>query len=120
MIVLGYASPTPLLTKNLQFKRIERWLWPKKIFFICRHNSGSSQIAKACLGSLYDDAFEIESEGLEQAESVNSIVVQVMAEAGIDLSEKKTSKRVRFVWTRQTFRMGRCFKSLVISSLSSD
>jgi arsenate reductase len=60
-----------------------------KILFICQHNSGRSQMAEAYLGKLFGDEFEVESAGLEPADSVNPLVVQVMAEAGVDLSAKK-------------------------------
>ena len=51
-----------------------------KVLFICRHNSGRSQIAEAFLRSLYGEYFDIESAGLG---------VRVMDEAGFDLSDKK-------------------------------
>lgn len=60
-----------------------------KVLFICQHNSGRSQIAEAYLRRFYGDYFEIESAGLEPAEAVNPLVVQVMAEEGFDLSKKK-------------------------------
>lgn len=62
----------------------------KRILFICQHNSGRSQIAEAYLTKLYGDYFEIESAGLEPAEEINPLVIKVMAEEDIDLSEKKT------------------------------
>jgi len=60
-----------------------------KILFICRHNSGRSQIAEAYLRKFYGDHFDIESAGLEPAEKINPMVVRVMAEDGFDLSDKK-------------------------------
>jgi arsenate reductase len=60
-----------------------------RILFICEHNSGRSQIAEAFLRELYGDAFEIESAGLDPADSVNPMVVRVMNEVGIDISWKK-------------------------------
>lgn len=60
-----------------------------RVLFICRHNSGRSQIAEAYLRRFFGDAFEIESAGLEPAERVNPLVVAVMKEDGIDLSDKK-------------------------------
>ena len=60
-----------------------------KILFICQHNSGRSQMAEAFLRELYGRRFEIESAGLEPAAGVNPLVVQVMQEIGIDLSDKK-------------------------------
>jgi arsenate reductase len=60
-----------------------------KVLFICQHNSGRSQIAEAYLKSLYGDYFEIESAGLAPAKAVNPLVVRVMSEIGVDLSQKK-------------------------------
>ncbi len=59
-----------------------------KVLFICQHNSGRSQIAEAYLKKFYGDEFDIESAGLEPAREINPLVVQVMNEVGIDLSEK--------------------------------
>ena len=60
-----------------------------KVLFICQHNSGRSQIAEAYLRSLYGNYFTIESAGLEPAAAINPLVVKVMNEIGIDLSDKK-------------------------------
>jgi len=60
-----------------------------RILFICQHNSGRSQIAEAYLKQIAGEAFTIESAGLEPAEKVNSLVVEVMKEEGFDLSDKK-------------------------------
>ncbi len=60
-----------------------------KVLFICEHNSGRSQMAEAYLKKLGGDAFEVESAGFEPAERVNPLVIEVMKEEGIDLSEKR-------------------------------
>ncbi|MFH1984414.1 MAG: arsenate reductase ArsC [Pseudomonadota bacterium] len=60
-----------------------------KILFICQHNSGRSQMAEAYLRKFAGDYFEIESAGLVPAEKVNPLVVEVMKEEGVDLSEKR-------------------------------
>lgn len=59
------------------------------ILFICRHNSGRSQIAEAYLRKFGGDKFHVESAGFEPAEKVNPLVVEVMREEGIDLTSKK-------------------------------
>lgn len=59
------------------------------VLFICQHNSGRSQIAEAYLKQLAGDYFEVESAGLEPAQDVNPIVVEVMREESIDLSAKR-------------------------------
>jgi arsenate reductase len=60
-----------------------------RVLFICRQNSGRSQIAEAFLKKMGKDDFYVESAGLEPADSVNPLVVEVMKEEGIDLSRKK-------------------------------
>ena len=60
-----------------------------RVLIICRHNSGRSQIAEAYLKKMGDLDFDVESAGLEPADAVNPIVVDVMKEEGIDLSHKK-------------------------------
>ncbi|MGD9158527.1 MAG: arsenate reductase ArsC [Desulfobacteraceae bacterium] len=60
-----------------------------KVLLINQHNSGRSQIAEAYLKKYYGKYIEIESAGLEPAKEINPLVVQVMAEEGIDLSNKK-------------------------------
>jgi arsenate reductase len=60
-----------------------------RVLFICRHNSGRSQIAEAYLKQMGEADFYVESAGLEPAESVNPMVVDVMKEEGVDLSSKK-------------------------------
>jgi len=60
-----------------------------RILFICRHNSGRSQIAEAYLKQMGEHDFYVESAGLEPADSVNPLVIEVMKEEGIDLSRQK-------------------------------
>jgi arsenate reductase len=60
-----------------------------RVLFICRHNSGRSQIAEAYLKHMGDADFYVESAGLEPADTVNPLVVEVMKEEGIDLSRQK-------------------------------
>ncbi len=60
-----------------------------KILIICQHNSGRSQMAEAYLKKFTGDAFFVESAGLEAAETINPLVVEVMKEEGIDLSGKR-------------------------------
>ena len=60
-----------------------------KILFICQHNSGRSQIAEAYLKQIAGPGCFVESAGLAPAERVNPLVVEVMQEDGIDLSNIK-------------------------------
>lgn len=61
----------------------------EKVLFICVHNSARSQMAEEFLRQVGGDKFEVCSAGFEPTE-INPLVVEVMREEGIDLSEKKT------------------------------
>ena len=61
----------------------------QKVLFICIHNSARSQMAEAWLNHICADVFEAESAGLEPG-TINPLVVEVMGEAGIDISNKRT------------------------------
>ena len=67
-----------------------------KVLFVCIHNSARSQMAEAWLNHLCGDRFEAHSAGLEPG-SLNPIVVQVMKEAGIDISHNKTKSVFDFL-----------------------
>ena len=60
-----------------------------RVLFVCSQNAGRSQMAEAFLRQFAGDSFEVESAGLNPAESVHPLVQEVMAEVGIDLSGKK-------------------------------
>ena len=68
----------------------------QSVLFICVHNSARSQMAAAWLNYACGDHFEAQSAGLEPS-TLNPLVVEVMKEVGIDLSENKT-QRVFDVW----------------------
>lgn len=61
----------------------------KRVLFVCVHNSARSQMAEAFLNSIAGECYEAESAGLEPG-TLNPLAVEVMKEAGIDISEKKT------------------------------
>ncbi len=59
-----------------------------KVLFVCSHNSARSQMAEAFLNRIGGN-FIAESAGIE-AGILNPIAVEVMKEAGIDISGNKT------------------------------
>ena len=63
----------------------------KRVLFICIHNSASSQMAEAWLNQICGDQFEAQSAGLEPG-TLNPLVVEAMAEVGIDISHKRTQR----------------------------
>jgi arsenate reductase len=67
-----------------------------KMLFICVHNSGRSQMSEAFLKHYAGDRFDAQSAGLEPGR-LNPLVVEAMAEIGIDISQNKT-KSVFDVW----------------------
>ncbi len=68
----------------------------RKVLFICVHNSARSQMAAALLNKTCGEFFEAQSAGLEPG-TLNPLVVEVLQERGIDISENKT-QRVFDVW----------------------
>lgn len=60
-----------------------------KVLFVCIHNSARSQMAEAYLNAFDPGKFNAESAGLQPGE-LNPIVVKVMMEEGMDLSNNET------------------------------
>ncbi len=56
------------------------------VLFVCRHNTGRSQMAEAYLRHFAGDRVEVASAGTEAADAPNAGVVAAMAEDGIDIS----------------------------------
>ena len=59
------------------------------VLFVCVHNSGRSQMARAFFDSVSDGTMLARSAGTMPDAEVNTDVVQVMAEAGIDISSER-------------------------------
>jgi arsenate reductase len=57
-----------------------------RVLFVCVHNSARSQMAEAFLNTLAGDRFAAASAGLEPGR-LNPLAVEVMKEAGIDISQ---------------------------------
>ena len=65
------------------------WESMRKVLFVCIENAGRSQMAEAFAKIYGKGRVEAESAGTMPAKEVNSVVVQVMREKGIDLSANK-------------------------------
>ena len=61
----------------------------KRVLFVCVENAGRSQMAEAFAKTYGKGKLEATSAGTMPAKDVNPVVVQVMAEKGIDLSGNK-------------------------------
>ena len=69
----------------------------QNILFICVHNSARSRMAEAFVNELCAGFFEAQSAGLERASSANPLAAEVMAEIGIDITQKP-GQEVFDVW----------------------
>ncbi|MER6474279.1 arsenate reductase ArsC [Streptomyces collinus] len=56
------------------------------VLFVCVHNAGRSQMAAAFLTRFGADRVQVRSAGSAPADTVNTAVVEAMAEVGIDIS----------------------------------
>ena len=74
----------------------------KKVLFVCIHNSARSQMAEAFLKQICGDKFEAYSAGLEPGK-LNPTVVEVMKEAGIDISGNPTKGVFDFIKSGELF-----------------
>ena len=77
-----------------------------KVLFVCVHNSARSQMAEAFLNQLAGDKFKAESAGLEPG-TLNPLVVEVMKEIEIDISNNRTKSAFDF------FKQGRLFNFVI-------
>ena len=62
------------------------------LLFLCVHNAGRSQLAAGWARALAGDAVRVVSAGSDPAASVNPLVVDAMAEVGIDLTAEHPSR----------------------------
>ena len=58
------------------------------VLFLCVHNAGRSQMAAGWLRSLAGDRVEVFTGGSEPGEQLNAVVVDAMAEVGIDIHDE--------------------------------
>ncbi len=77
-----------------------------EVLFVCVRNSARSQMAEAFLHTLAGDRFSASSAGLEPGE-LNPLAVEVMKEAGIDISKNKTKSAF------DVYKSGALFKYVV-------
>src|SRR5512137_385411 len=77
-----------------------------KILFVCVHNAARSQMAEAFLTALDGERFEAHSAGLEPG-VLNPLAVEVMREAGIDISRHETKSVLDF------FKQGKLYRYVI-------
>lgn len=77
-----------------------------KVLFVCVHNSARSLMAEASLERWGGGAFEASSAGLAPG-SPNSLVVEVMKEWGVDLSQRRAQS------VFELFKAGRLYDYVI-------
>jgi arsenate reductase (thioredoxin) len=77
-----------------------------KVLFVCVHNAARSQMAEAYLTALGGERYEAYSAGLEPG-VLNPLAVEVMREAGIDISRNETKSVFDF------FRQGNLYRYVI-------
>lgn len=61
---------------------------PENILFVCVENAGRSQMAEAFFRKYASERFNVSSAGTTPSSQLNPIVVQVMKEIGIDMTDQ--------------------------------
>ena len=69
---------------------------PRRVLFICIHNSARSQMAEGMLRAWGGDRFDAHSAGIE-ARGVRPEAVAVMREIGIDISAQQSKTIERYI-----------------------
>jgi protein-tyrosine-phosphatase len=59
-----------------------------EVLFVCVHNAGRSQMAAALLDHYAQGRVQVRSAGSEPADRINPVVVEAMAELGLDVSKQ--------------------------------
>ncbi|MFD2330105.1 arsenate reductase (thioredoxin) [Cohnella sp. GCM10020058] len=77
------------------------------VYFLCTGNSCRSQIADGFLTALGGDKYEVKSAGLE-AHGLNPRAVQVMKEAGVDISNNSSNVIDPEILNRATYVITLC------------
>jgi arsenate reductase (thioredoxin) len=65
------------------------------VLFVCNHNAGRSQMAQAFFERFAPDDIRAESAGSNPAQRVWPVVLEVMREVGIDLSDRRPRRLLR-------------------------
>ena len=59
-----------------------------EVLFVCVHNAGRSQMAAVLTSSLSGGRVDVRSAGSDPADAINPVVVEAMAELGLNLSQE--------------------------------
>ncbi len=83
---------------------------PRRVLFLCVHNSARSQIAEALARLVAPPGAEVWSAGTEPS-SVHPLAIEVMAEAGIELSGHRAKRVDEVPWADMDTIVSLCSES---------
>jgi arsenate reductase (thioredoxin) len=75
----------------------------KTILFVCVENAGRSQMAESFFNKNAPEGYRAISAGTKPVSQINSVVIEVMKEVGIDISNQK-SKEITEDMMRNSFK----------------
>jgi arsenate reductase len=91
---LGDMKKHPTVLEDIKAE-VEKLVVPltarKKVLFACRENAGRSQMASAFARQLAGDRLDVFHAGSQPAQHLNPVMVEAMAEKGIDMAFRKTN-----------------------------
>lgn len=67
----------------------------EKVLFICKNNSGRSQMAEGLLEHYYGEYYEVYSAGSIPS-MINPLTIEVMSEIGVDISDHESKSLDKF------------------------
>ena len=95
------AAPSPRLRAPVAAGTLRERM-KTRVLFVCIHNSARSQMAEAFLNRECGHAFHAESAGIEPG-TLNPIVIEAMAERGIDISGNATKSVAEMIQSARHF-----------------
>jgi len=92
---LGDMEKHPTVLEDVKTE-VEKLIVPmmvrKKVLFACRENACRSQMASAFAQHLAGDRMDVFHAGSQPAQQINPVMVEAMAEKGIDMAFRKTNR----------------------------
>jgi arsenate reductase len=100
---------TDIMTGEIQKERTKGKIQKEKVLFICKNNSGRSQMAEGLLQHLYGEYYTAYSAGTDPKD-VNPLTIRLMDEIGIDISGSESKSLDKFQGMEFDYVMTLCEK----------
>jgi arsenate reductase (thioredoxin) len=79
---------------KLSFKSKPKSRTKKTVLFVCVENAGRSQMAEAFFRKYAPSEYEATSAGTHHTSQINPLVVQIMKDVGIDITNRKPKEMI--------------------------